>query len=167
MQQAGYHQANLIADKVLSEVESVQDNVLQLLKKYDDYASQSPLENATVAQSEITMPTAIASSTSSHSTTTPSMANISQIPSNNFQMEQMMSMMRTLQEEMKTIKSSNSTKTRGPYTRKTDKYCWSHGACAHESKDCFSKKQGHQDQATFNNKMGGSTTRCQNQQNNE
>ena len=40
------------------------------------------------------------------------------------------------------------------------KYCWSHGACAHSSADCNNKKRGHQNDATFNNKMGGSTRFC-------
>ena len=44
--------------------------------------------------------------------------------------------------------------------RNTSNYCWSHGACAHSSADCNNKKRGHQDEATFKNKMGGSTRFC-------
>ena len=40
-------------------------------------------------------------------------------------------------------------------------YCWSHGNCAHDSKDCMRKFQGHQDAATFENRMGGSNKNCQ------
>ena len=40
------------------------------------------------------------------------------------------------------------------------KYCWSHGACAHSSADCNNKKSGHKDEATFANKMEGSTRFC-------
>ena len=45
--------------------------------------------------------------------------------------------------------------------RTTSKYCWSHGACAHESKDCKSPRRGHKRNATFENKMNGSTEFCQ------
>ena len=44
--------------------------------------------------------------------------------------------------------------------RRYHKYCWTHGACAHDSPQCKSKKTGHKDEATFQNKMGGSTANC-------
>ena len=38
------------------------------------------------------------------------------------------------------------------------KYCGSHGVnLSHHSKDCRDKKPGHNDLATYDNKMGGST----------
>ena len=40
------------------------------------------------------------------------------------------------------------------------KYCWTHGACAHDSRSCRNKAHGHIDTATFSNKMGGSTKFC-------
>lgn len=43
---------------------------------------------------------------------------------------------------------------------KTTKYCWTHGACAHTSRACRAKAEGHQDTATFTNKMSGSTQFC-------
>jgi hypothetical protein len=39
-------------------------------------------------------------------------------------------------------------------------YCWTHGGCAHPSTACVEKIPGHQDLATFENKMGGSTNHC-------
>ena len=44
--------------------------------------------------------------------------------------------------------------------RHHDKYCWTHGACAHTSDACNRKKTGHKNDATFTNKMGGSTVKC-------
>ena len=41
--------------------------------------------------------------------------------------------------------------------RTVSKYCWTHGACAHSSRECRSKATGHKDDATFENRMGGST----------
>ena len=39
-------------------------------------------------------------------------------------------------------------------------YCWTHGACNHNSKKCRNKKKGHQIDATFENKKGGSELFC-------
>jgi hypothetical protein len=39
-------------------------------------------------------------------------------------------------------------------------YCWSHGACAHNSTDCNNKSPGHQPTASFTNMQGGSTNHC-------
>jgi hypothetical protein len=44
--------------------------------------------------------------------------------------------------------------------RNTSLYCWSHGGAGHTSADCNTKLAGHQDAATFQNKMGGSTRNC-------
>ena len=44
--------------------------------------------------------------------------------------------------------------------RDISKYCYTHGACAHTGTDCRAKTTGHQDAATFANKMGGSTLYC-------
>jgi type II secretory pathway component PulJ len=45
-------------------------------------------------------------------------------------------------------------------TRNTAIYCWTHGGSGHTSAACKSKLTGHQDCATFQNKMGGSTRNC-------
>jgi hypothetical protein len=47
-----------------------------------------------------------------------------------------------------------------PRQRNTSIYCWSHGGCGHTSSDCQTPLPGHQPNATFENKMGGSTHRC-------
>ena len=41
-----------------------------------------------------------------------------------------------------------------------DCYCWTHGAGNHASKDCRNKKEGHKDNATFDNRMNGSKSYC-------
>ena len=40
------------------------------------------------------------------------------------------------------------------------KYCWSHGACAHNSSECNGPSEGHQIAATFAAMMNGSTAGC-------
>jgi hypothetical protein len=49
---------------------------------------------------------------------------------------------------------SNRTRNNNQRPRQ---YCWTHGVCAHSSKDCRVPKEGHQPNATFANTMGGST----------
>ena len=40
--------------------------------------------------------------------------------------------------------------------KKTDKYCWTHGGSGHTSITCRAKAPGHQDNATSENRLGGS-----------
>ena len=47
-----------------------------------------------------------------------------------------------------------------PWRDKISKYCWSHGACNHDGKDCEFKAPGHKEEATKENKMGGSKAYC-------
>ena len=37
------------------------------------------------------------------------------------------------------------------------KYCWTHGLCIHNGKECKNPMQGHQSDATLENRMGGNT----------
>ena len=55
---------------------------------------------------------------------------------------------------------------RARYRRRKNilKYCWTHGAYAHDSRSCRNKKQGHVDTATFHNKRGGSVKFCNQQE---
>ena len=43
------------------------------------------------------------------------------------------------------------------YVRDASHYYSTHGACGHDGKDCFKPGNNHNNNATFNNKMGGST----------
>ena len=47
-------------------------------------------------------------------------------------------------------------KTGQPWKR----YCWSCGCCPHWGKNCSSKKPGHKDEASFRNRMEGSSENC-------
>lgn len=46
------------------------------------------------------------------------------------------------------------------YPRRYNLYCWTHGGCGHLGGRCRDKKPDHQDTATFENKMAGSTNNC-------
>ena len=58
------------------------------------------------------------------------------------------------------LDGSTNNGNRSKSRRVLDSYCWSHGAGNHTSKQCRFKKEGHQDNATFENRMGGSNAYC-------
>ena len=47
-----------------------------------------------------------------------------------------------------------------PLPARINKYCWTHGRCNHTSNACESKAPGHKNEATMDNKFGGSTYGC-------
>ena len=44
--------------------------------------------------------------------------------------------------------------------RNSGKYCWTNGSCGHNGTNCRNKSDGHKNDATFQNKQGGSTKNC-------
>ena len=61
------------------------------------------------------------------------------------------------------ISNNRSTNNSNRWRRQNrSKYCWTHGACAHSSRECNSPAEGHQNEATFEDKMGGSNAYCGN-----
>ena len=84
---------------------------------------------------------------------------------------EMLKAIKDLQMELKELKNKNQTNppknpsptpVKAKYTTRVNKskYCHGHGACAHKGKFCKGKKTGHKDDATFADKMGGSTAYC-------
>ena len=74
-------------------------------------------------------------------------------------MQQMMTQMKNLQCQPVNTNQSTTNRRRSNNPRNPNQrfYCWRHGACNHKSRDCRDKAEGHQDDATFANRMGGST----------
>ena len=54
-----------------------------------------------------------------------------------------------------TTKAKTNTNNRNRQRKPNDKYCWSHGMCRHIGKDCEQRKEGHIEEATADNTMGG------------
>eukprot|EP00957_Ditylum_brightwellii_P110039 8393428-Ditylum_brightwellii.AAC.1 len=60
----------------------------------------------------------------------------------------------------------NLTNTQGlqPYKRQKKQaqkgYCWTHGRCRHQGNICKSKSDGHRDEATKTNRLGGNNYGC-------
>ena len=74
-------------------------------------------------------------------------------------------MLKEINLDMKTGKATDDEGTtcgKKRVKRRTDTcfYCWIYEAQNHHSKDCRQKKDDHKDDATFDNKIGGSTYNC-------
>ena len=69
-----------------------------------------------------------------------------------------------LQELKASIATGTTTPTPNPKRKKKEKgerkYCWTHGWCAHAGADCKNPAEGHKNEATNTNMMGGSTKNC-------
>ena len=62
-----------------------------------------------------------------------------------------------------TSQNNNNNKTKKNTSKsqnKHRKYCWMHGSCAHTGKECNRKAEGHKDDASFTNMLGGSSSGC-------
>jgi hypothetical protein len=54
----------------------------------------------------------------------------------------------------------NSSSNNGPPQGPPPHYCWTHGACYHTSANCHNPAQGHQANATLQNRMNGNNRNC-------
>ena len=78
-------------------------------------------------------------------------------------LQKMMEMMQIMQCQLVSDNNSaNQSMPRKRIRRNTSKYCWTHGACAHTGFECTNKKPGHIDDATFQDRKGGSTAYVRN-----
>ena len=64
-------------------------------------------------------------------------------------MKQMMEMLQATNSNS----NSNRSSRRNP---NLTKYCWTHGLCSHSSNECRTKADGHKNNATLQNRLGGS-----------
>ena len=142
MRSSSFNQVNLI----LTQVNDVNQSVLSAIA---EAVEQDTMEIPPLAEESVNR---ISSST-------------------NIQLE----MLRTIQEMQKEIKvlkenhkplkglTKEKTPFKGTYMTRdnTSEYCYTHGACAHPGKFCKRKRPAHKDEATFTDKMGGSTAFCQ------
>ena len=176
MQNSTLHSANAIVAQVTASVQqSVKNSVAKALSRHSANAllhdTTSHVANLPPALQNL--PPGFTVQEIHPANTNPSVAFSSFTPTGS-EMDKMFKVfMDKLDERMKkqeqalkeitgqTKKNNDGSGGSGYRKRKnTTKYCWSHGACAHSSADCNNKKSGHQDEATFANKMGGSTRFC-------
>ena len=155
MQQAGYYHANVMAQEISTQIQQ--------------QMAQRDSEILSVLQS---LPSLSRTSSSSDSEHAPPQQSVNALQDNT-QLE-ILKLLREIQMEMK----RTNTQQKRPnqlqnvqYQKTPDDqvepkrwvkkhYCWTHGASNHKSKNCRTKAQGHQDLATFEDKMGGSKAYC-------
>ena len=167
MQQAGYHHASHLAQTMRSDIERRDEELMSMLSAAVENNTQAP----SVAESDDS--TVLTQPRYQHQ------ANA--VQSDPVQME----MLKLLQQIQLSMSSQQPAQTLTPqggnnrgnkgggnrvprktrdnstYPRRvTDKYCWTHGGGSHISAVCNSKFTGHQDGATFANRMGGSNAYC-------
>ena len=71
-------------------------------------------------------------------------------------MHQMSQMTAPSSNTRNSTRRSRNARAQQPRNQYQSKYCWTHGLCHHTSNDCRSKADGHKDDATIDNRMGGS-----------
>lgn len=150
MAQSGFHHANHLASEIRSELRENQTQMLSLLQDFNDPNIQpeyeTNLKNTELETANAVTQTAVQSETLKV-------------------LQQLQKQLLNLTDEVKTGKKKRDfkkTPDNPPYTRTiTDKYCWTHGCCNHNSNNCTRKAPGHKVQATKDNQMGGSKAFCE------
>ena len=140
MRSTAFHQAHQVAADLTKNFHQMRDDVIAAMNSLTIHQAD-PQEN--------TSPSATSTINAATSTNTQLMTAIQKLH------QQLQSMSTTL------TNGSNGNGSR-QRRRNVSKYYWSHGACTHASRDCKKKKPGHKDDATFDDKMGGSTYYCSN-----
>ena len=132
MQTSSFQQANYVANEVSARIARTQESILQA------FAAQQQ----TMAEQQTAMTAATERNEEVNAATTES----TQLA--------ILQLLKAIKDEMKT--------TNPVRTPRRKFYCWTHGGCNHQSSECRNKKDGHQDNATFRDKKGGSTKGCTN-----
>ena len=166
MQQAGYHQANALAQKISDDLRfQLHERDTQMLAILQNIPglSQASTESEDTVEDE-----------TPHHHSIQRAANLAS-SSDSIQLE----MLRLLKELAMDMKHNRSVPTHdrkskgtnrdprktpkegGKFRKNISKYCWTHGACAHSSSECPEPAKGHKVTASFQNKMDGSLARCE------
>ena len=150
MAQAGYHHANHLASEIRDELKNNQMQMLALLQDYNENNTQ---------EDELDIETPVAANTVTQmSVQTETLKVLSDLQK---QLQALTSEVRSGGDKNKK-REYKKTPDDPPFTRKdTEKYCWTHGACNHNSNECTRKAPGHNNSATKADKKGGSKAFCQ------
>ena len=158
IEESSLHQVNL-----MNELTAKHEELVKTIKQdLNDQIKTNMYETMLMMQQmEATPPNLVATDTDSNtSDSINSLTSASTITS-------LLTSIKSLQEEIKDLKAAAPPKpapidkTINPRTgKKWKRYCWSCGCCPHSGKYCQNKLPGHKDEATFNNRMGGSNKFC-------
>ncbi len=147
-----HHQANLVQELARNQQAPVQD------LKHD--LTEQIKTNMVDAMLLLQQAPSLTDTDSSSSIATDSINSMA----TNSTLTTILSSMKNLEQEIQRLKNSGPTSTTdttnstiNPRTGKTwRRYCWTCGCCPHSSRYCPIKAQGHQDDASFANRKGGS-----------
>ena len=144
IQESTFYQANMI-QQVLSQQADLQDNLQASI-------DQQVKESLLAALSDFTATTDLSQEAA--------MNNVSTAPSDTTTTT-LLKMIEKLSTKVDELKRQSTNKDINPRTgKKFKRYCWTCGCCPHWGKDCPNKSPGHQDNANFKNRMGGSNKNC-------
>ena len=157
MQQAGFHQANSIINRLGSKLQ-------QSLHQRDEQLTAMINNIPSLIES---------SSQSDDSDDTPPTHTANAMQQNQIQL-QILKLLKEIKAEMKSsknilpvpppncpvMKGRKTPDAGGKGCSDISKYCWTHGACDHNGHNCFFRAEGHKVDATFGDKKGGSKARC-------
>ena len=165
MQQAGYHHVNHLAAQLCKDLEDRHQEFLSVIQTLDP-SSVAP----TAAETQITSISDIMSPTQCINATTTDMVQFEMLKLLRQMQQSMNNMPQTLAPAPATRlapapapkrRINRKTRDNANFPRRTtNQYCWTHGGCAHGSKDCSAPALGHWKEATFENRMGGSNAYC-------
>lgn len=148
MAQAGFHHANHLATEIRKELNENQSQMLALLREFSETNTEIENQEQELQRANL----------------------VPQIDVQNETLKTLLELQKQLKNLTNEVKSGNQTNKKREYkktpddatfTRKdTDKYCWTHGGCNHNSNACTRQAPGHKKDATRDNKMGGSKAFC-------
>ena len=165
MAQAGFHQINMLTNNIRDEFAHTRTKLANLI---------ATLNTDNHPASTHMAPPNLPDPTPSSFYSPPATESLANARETNTQLE-MLKLLRSMQQELskmnspappprasnRSTRNPKKTPNNPPFSRKvTNLYCWTHGGCAHESSKCNSKAPGHRNEATFENKLGGSKGFC-------
>ena len=142
MKNSSYNQANILAETIKKSIQGQLNNIEQRLIQQDNEDKENvppPLQQEA-----------------------------NNVNNNDNKLDQLLAKLNNMEKEIANLKSNSKTtgnnlkffEDGGQRRRYITKYCWSCGASNHNSEKCQKKQTGHQEDATFDNKKGGSTLFC-------
>ena len=159
MAQAGFHQINMIANDIHDEFMLTHTELANLIVTLNaDSGQVTSITASSTVSDAVTSRISTQRDSKSRETSTHL---------------EMLKLLRSMQQELTKLNNPSTRTTNCPprsakktpdnpmFTRKvTNMYCWTHGGCAHKSSKCNFKAPGDKNEATFDNKLGGSKGFC-------
>ena len=142
-------QANMLTSLITEVNEQREVDKAEMFRFVDDAKSS-------ILDAMSTVPTLLSADTDSASDLTPPSVQTANVTQQDQIQLKMLQILERIDKKLDERQPSTQTRTHRVLTS----YCWTHGAGNHKSADCCNKKDGHKDNATFDNRMDGSSAFC-------